>query len=660
MKDNKEFIKDIYDKYEECLKDNITEFKSEKHKDKKILKNTLKLVSSIAIILIVSTIIIDKDKSIQLNRGNIYNYKPESSSLSTVESFNNFYEIIKKSSLENENRNYATQEEVLEDSTNPIKGSNDLLNSETSKEDYSKTNNQVENVEEADIVKTDGTYIYYIAEKKLVIVDATNSSKLKEIYKEDYTDSMFYPQEIYVYKDRLVVLGNKYTSTTKEEVSTNIESISNDYSYNSNKSKAIVYDISNKENINISREIELTGSLLSSRMIGKSLYIVANQYINTYRISTCPITDLKEEEYKPKYIDTAISSKENSIDFNNIECFKDINSANYLTIAGFNIDANDSSNIKTFLGSGEMVYASENNMYILKSNERYDVLTREIQNDTTKILKFSLKDGSIEYKAEADIPGYVNNQFSIYESNGTLKIATTIGTQWNLNDNTTNSLYILDENLKEIGKIEKLAKGEKIYSVRYTKNRAYLVTYKQIDPLFVIDITDNKDPKLLGELKIDGYSTYLHEYDDNHVIGFGYDTTYNGKVTKNNGLKMVMFDITDVSNPRELFNVKIGDKNTSSELLYDHKSLLYSKDKNIIGFPLNTYNQKNIYKAEIYNIDIEKGFTLKGKIIQNEGNNYMYKIRKVIYIENTLYALTYNGIKAVSLENFEELDFIKI
>lgn len=219
---------------------------------------------------------------------------------------------------------------------------------------------------------------------------------------------------------------------------------------------------------------------------------------------------------------------------------------------------------------------------------------------------------------------------------------------------------MLDENLKEIGRLEGLAKGEKIYSVRYLEKKAYIVTFKEVDPLFVIDLSENNNPKVLGELKIPGYSTYLHPYDETHLIGFGYDTKADGTRITTNGLKMVMFDITDLDNPKELFKVNVGDKGAYSELIYNHKALMYSKEKNIIGFPVSSYSKgKSISKAQIYEISIDKGFILKGEIKHNN-STYSKAINRIIYSGDVYYTLSKELIKATNMNSFEEIGKIEI
>lgn len=198
----------------------------------------------------------------------------------------------------------------------------------------------------------------------------------------------------------------------------------------------------------------------------------------------------------------------------------------------------------------------------------------------------------------------MNNQFSMDEYEGNLRVATTYvvetRTEENYDEETgigsisyeeplySNRLYILDDNLKEIGKIDDLAKDEKIYSVRFMGKMGYIVTFEQVDPLFVIDLSDPTNPQIKGELKIPGYSSYLHPYDETHIIGIGYNTKSNGYggITTDN-MKMSMFDVSDVENPKEMFSIDIGKSYTSSELLYNHKVLFYKKSDNLIGFPVN-------------------------------------------------------------------------
>lgn len=224
---------------------------------------------------------------------------------------------------------------------------------------------------------------------------------------------------------------------------------------------------------------------------------------------------------------------------------------------------------------------------------------------------------------------------------------------------TTNNLYVLNENLEEIGKIENLAEEEQIYSVRFIGKIGYIVTFKEIDPLFVIDLSDPTNPTVKGELKIPGYSSYLHPYDENHIIGIGYNTKDNGYggVT-NSTMKMSMFDVSNLENPQEIFAVDIGTDYATSEVTYNHKALFYKKSENLIGFPVN-YREENYRNNQngfvIFKIDLENNqFEKFGEILNK--TDYRTNVERVIYIEDILYTLGYSNIVSYDLNTFEKLN----
>lgn len=688
MKDNKEFINDVYEKYESYKKDEEnTKWKVSKEQGKKVnsKKGFVKVLSCAATVTIAISGVVVTNNYINKEQTKVgETVTSDKMTLQTVDSFEKFYSIAKEYSNNNSNYDYEMYNQ-LESSEDAIKSSPSLYSSDLAgstgtsetqsssttnsdvapSTDYSKTNVQVENVDEADIVKIDGKYIYYVANNKLVIVDINKKDELSKIAEINFQNEKFKPSEIYINKNKLVILGNEnsYSYANGTTVKETTDSI---YKKGIYKQKAVakIYDLTDIEEPKEERTVEIEGKYVSSRMIDDNIYFISNKTINSYNITKSEIEDLDEDVYKPAYTDTLKSSSEKLINFDDIYYFENIDSLNYLTLAGFSLNTKKEANVQTFLGAGEDVYSSSENMYIVKTKYVYDADTYQNLGRDTKILKFSLKNGEIKFKAEANIEGGINNQFSMDEENGYFRIATTIGNvSWELDDeSSSNSLYILDENLKEVGRLDGIAKGEKIYSVRYVGNKAYVVTFKEMDPLFVIDLSDVTKPKILGELKIPGYSTYLHPYDENHIIGFGYETKMNssGNGVIKNGLKMSMFDVTDLNNPKEMFSIKIGNNNTSSELTNNHKALLFSKEKNIIAFPIRTYeNGKSVSKAQVYNIDLNKGFTLKGEIdhTDSSSNSYSYKrtIERIIYSNDVFYTLSKSLIKATDMNTLQEI-----
>jgi uncharacterized secreted protein with C-terminal beta-propeller domain len=297
----------------------------------------------------------------------------------------------------------------------------------------------------------------------------------------------------------------------------------------------------------------------------------------------------------------------------------------------------------------------------------------------TVLYKFSLNNGKIAYAGKGSVPGTILNQFSLDEYNGHLRIATTTGQIWRDDEHTSkNHLYLLDEHLRLTGKLENIAPGEKIYSVRFMGSRAYLVTFKKVDPLFVIDLKDPKAPKILGKLKIPGYSDYLHPYDENHLIGFGKDAVEQKDRAYYQGMKVALFDVSDVEHPVEKFTEIIGDRGTESELLHNHKALLFSKEKNLLAFPVTLmqterngqeedatrYGEFVFQGALVYQLDLQRGFTLRAKLthlseadLRKAGNGWYdsdLNIRRILAINDMLYTVSPAKIKAYRLADLRE------
>lgn len=583
--------------------------------------------------------------------------------LPKVENFKNLYAMLKA----RDTKRYYIDDMLSVDSITNANSKNETATNEVAN-DYSKTNTQVQGVDEADIVKTDGTYIYYLTNEKLTIINTENASQMKEMSTIKF-DETFTPEEIFLNNDKIIVIGKRYEyDKTERKIG-----IDEDYLYPNYMDKtytsAKLYNVKDKINPTLERTVEVEGDYLTARMIGSNVYIASNKYMYyAYICNTYKSTELNEDDFKPHYLDTATSNETKSINFDCIYYIPEFEDTNYLNIVAFNITNNQEANVESYLGAGEEIYASKENLYVTKT--KYDYERKNKTSITTEIYKFNLNNANCTFAKAGDVPGSVLNQFSMDECNGYFRIATTDSTSWNSESNT-NNLYVLNENLETIGKIEGLAKGERIYSVRFMGNRAYMVTFVETDPLFVIDLSNPTTPTVLGELKIPGYSKYLHPYDETHLIGIGEDTEvvnygYGDRVVTN-GMKMAMFDVTDPNNPQELYNVKIGEKGTYSELLYNHKALLFSKEKNIIAFPISI--TENDYKvtfqgAIVYGVSLEKGFELKTKISNSATDYDRYysrnRVERIIYIKDTLFTLSNGLIKAVDLNTFETKGSIEL
>lgn len=565
--------------------------------------------------------------------------------------------------------------------------------------DYSNTNVQVAGVDEADIIKNDGKYIYLIKDNTIRIVSASPASEMKELinFQVGLPSENFYPSEMYVSGDQLVVMGTAnvyYPMPLGNTVESKM--IAPGYWPGSNKSKVYIIDIKDRSQPKVTRTIDFDGSYASSRRIGDNLYVVLNHYhYFPYYQNNQTIPNFSE--YLPKISDSKNGGKaELAVPCEQIRLMPKPRSFNFMVTAA--IPLNDSTkdiSRNVIVGNSENIYASEQNLYVASTDWSGGYYPTPVYSTTnTKLYKFTLDNGKISYSSEGLVPGTILNQFSMDEYRGNFRIATTQN-DWVMGKNKmSNNVYVLDSTLKTLGKLENIAPGEKIYSTRFLGNRGYMVTFKSIDPLFAFDLTNPRAPKILGELKIPGYSDYLHPYDENHIIGFGKDVDP-AEAEKNpdfiyytavKGFKMGLFDVTDPAKPKEMFKEIIGDQGSYSELLYNHKALLFDKAKNLIAFPISVtqncaianncqltanYPTTNFIGAYVYGLDLQNGFKLKAKIthlngaessdlLKNGYGNWEKSIQRILYIGDTLYTVSQGAVKANALSDFRELKMIDL
>ncbi|MGI6685195.1 MAG: beta-propeller domain-containing protein [Bacillota bacterium] len=624
----------------------------------------------------------------------------EKNKLPVVGSYQNLKKILEPSEIKrNETYQLAKTAEMSRTSNQVTAGAADIAGapaaadqavseSKQSKisDDYSTTNIQVEGVDEGDIIKTDGKYIYQVNNNRVVITLAAPAEKMAVTDIIKFTPGEFSPQELYVDDKHLVVIGSSYENRPMDEPMISEKVKIYPPVRRSQTVKAIIYDISDKNDIKEIREVELEGSYISSRKVGSLIYLTANKYLDYYQI-------LKGEEFGavPFYRDSIQKDTDIKIPYEDICYFPGRLEPNYLLTAGLDLDLPDQEmKVSAYLGAGENIYATENSLYAAVSgyeNQNTEGVSAKLN---TLVYKFTLNLGEVKYAAQGEVPGTILNQFSMDEHKGFFRIATTTGETWWGGDTSKNNIYILDEKMKLTGKIEDIAPGERIYSVRFMGDRGYLVTFKNVDPLFVIDLKDPQEPKILGALKIPGYSDYLHPYDENHIIGFGKDTVELsqkdglgkevGTMAFYQGMKIALFDVSDVNHPVQKFQEIIGDRGTDSELLRNHKALLFSREKNLMAFPVTVMEIKNknqnqsnftdygeftFQGAYVYQLDLAKGLILKGTIThldredQLKAGLHWYpntkNIERIIYIGDVLYTLSPGMIKAHNLNNLTEI-----
>lgn len=631
-------------------------------------------------------------------------------------------------------------------------------------DDFSTTNIQVAGVDEADIVKNDGKYIYLVHNNKIQIIDAypaESANIISEINPEGYI------QEIFINDDKLIVFGQEIIKyypgpipLAAERAAVGSGGIASpeiwpgpSY-YQEPRSFIKIYDVSDREQPELFRELSTEGSYYDSRMIDNNVYAIFNQP-TYYWTEPQPIP-------LPVIIESGVERKLAATEIYH-PIYPSYNHQ-YTNIIALNINSkSEEANMKSFLlGYGENLFVSQDNIYItgqkqvdyrlfqlkvyeeavlpslpadlqnkistIKKEDKKDYVkyseinnlindylqdlspearqdlqeriqdkTEELQYDYYKeqqltiIHKISINNKNIKYEAQGEIPGDILNQFSMDEYNGNLRVATTTqplyfyrrGIETTEAEKQKNHVYVLDEDLDVIGKLEDLAPGERIYSARFIKDRLYLVTFKKVDPLFVIDLSNPNNPAILGKLKIPGYSDYLHPYDENTIIGLGKEAVEakEGDFAWYQGVKIALFDVSDVNNPREIAKYNIGDRGTDSEALHEHKAFLFSKEKNLLVIPVTLAEFKKqptqgwetgeftFNGAYVFQLTKEDGFKLLGRIshIDQEellkAGSYPYfsnPVRRSLYMDDYLYTISDGFVKANKLPELEDVKTIKL
>jgi uncharacterized secreted protein with C-terminal beta-propeller domain len=556
--------------------------------------------------------------------------------------------------------------------------------------DFSNTNIQVEGVDEPDVVKTDGTYLYIVANQKIYIVKAfppENAIILAEISLEDDV----YLSNIFINNDRLVVFGNSNKYPLGHDIY--------EYSWWGSISTTVIklFDITDRENPEIIKDIEVDGGYFDSRMIGNYVYVVATEYsYNIYHV-----IDDNETINIPEITINNVTAKIPADQIYYVDIPDRLDTMTH--VISFNI-YDDEVNQKSFLlGSAQNMYVSKNNIFLAYTKYDYFDPVPLIRNsvsryeENTILHKISINDGDITYASQGMVPGRVLNQFSMDEYDGFFRIATTVGNMWGQGITSSNNIYILDSDLNRISEIEEIAPGEQIYSARFMGEKAYLVTFKKIDPFFTLDLSDPYNPKILGKLKIPGYSDYLHPYDETHIIGIGKDTVEaNDSLQESRnldfawyqGIKIALFDVSDFENPKEVTKIIIGDRGTDSPALYDHKAFLFDRERELLVIPVNLFEISDEIKeqydndtgsihgefkfqgAYVYRLNLQDGFEYIGRITHLDDEDilktgyYGYwgssSISRSIYIDDVLYTISDNMVKMNNLETLDEINSIEL
>lgn len=589
-----------------------------KFTNSKVLKTAVSLVACVAIVAVsLNLAFTQSNQKPPVTNDSL---QSENAVFDTFSSAKEIKEYFK--SIEKNNKSYNFFKDT-------IKGAETAK--DTASLTYSKTNVQVENVDEADIIKNDGKYIYTASsnsENKISIYKP-DGKKVKLMSQIEYNnvdddENEAFISDIYIYNNSLIAQSYSYDENSWEYTNIDI------YSLADIKKPKKIYSFSQQ------------GSYVSSRITNGKLLVVSNRYISSDLCKT-------DEDYLPK---TKINSAEKNLSPKDICIVNDSNSESLLIVSEIDILSKENTVVsKAIAGAGTNIYCNENNLYIANSIWDDKNQARRLK-DISPILKFNTEiykidiTSGIKFTAKATVSGAVNNQFSMDEYAGNFRIATTASDE---KSNDINKLYVFDSSLKKLGEIEGFAKGESIQAVRFSGNTAYVITYENTDPLFVIDLSNAQKPKIKGSVKISGFSTNLIPISSNQLLGIGYADDNTNPYT--DGIKFALFDVSNPQKPTVLDSKVIH--NATSEAQDNHKAILVNGKSSFV-IPYEDVNFENGYTVNLKAGSI--AFEVKDNKI-NISKKYATKVLSGDIVRSTIFdnaVYTFNGgeyVNSFSLEN---------
>lgn len=579
--------------------------------------------------------------------------------------------------------------------------------STSSPSDFSTTNVQERGVDEPDMVKTDGDFVYVLDNGVLSIIDswpAEDAKLIGEIAIDRLSDYGYATEKMFLSDDRILVFTAEHD--VRDERWTD-------------RTGLVVIDISNREAPRVIEETMLDGAMVSARMIGSDVYTVLSHRMpmpaEVYRAlddipwwtwemlldvawsdgSDTAIAEARErleaitrplitdavravgaEDYLPLVTDGEGETTP-MLSCTDLLHSWEVSSPALTTVVHVDLQGPtlDVSAESTGVMLGDpVIYASRNNLYIAQTSRGWWDGVSSI-NRETRIHRLALDGAETRYEATGVVDGYLHNQFSMSEHNGMLRVATTYDDWWwGLPSDETrsgNNVFILDAKEAQmgiIGAVTGLAPGEQIYATRFQGDRAFMVTFVQVDPLFTLDLSNPTEPKAVGELKIPGYSSYLHPFGEDHIIGIGVGGTWEGWL---DGVAISLFDVSDFSDPKQQDQLTLECDSSWSEALWDHHAVLVYDD--IVAIPAygyswsggagdvavsDEYSDTTISGLMVADIDVEDGLRARGFIdhrplveaiyCSDEGEDcdtsFMPQMRRSLVIEGHLFSISDLGV----------------
>ena len=494
--------------------------------------------------------------------------------------------------------------------------------------DYSQTNVQTEGVDEGDVVKTDGRYLYIIREGREVQIVSIQAGKMAEVavIRPTLEQSENSILDMYLTGDTLQIICQRYDADMQED--------GEDAYYMNYRgiTSVCTYDLTDRANPVHVGTTEQEGTYYTSRKSGEYLYLFTSVYPQESLIRQYA------DQGKEYGLIPLVNGETMAASDIYIPKEDDRGGTEYMLITSVNENKPDQiADQKAILESASRFYVSTENIYLERENW-------ESGSTQTAIARFSFSQGKIKGESAGVVNGAVTDDFATNEYDGFLRVLTT---QWNDSGSQTNNVYVLDQNMEIVGKIDNLAEDESIYSARFMGNTGYFVTYRQVDPLFSVDFSDPTHPKILGELKVSGFSEYLHFYGENRLLGIGWETDPETGATK--GLKLSMFDVSDPADVKEVDKLVIKNIDYFPGE-YNYKALTVSPEKNVIGLAASSYESSGTVNSYmVFSYDEKEGFLTDLTYGLQEGGDVSAEEVRGVYADDTFYVADGNNVTAFNM-----------
>jgi uncharacterized secreted protein with C-terminal beta-propeller domain len=527
--------------------------------------------------------------------------------------------------------------------------------------DYSGTNVQEQGVDEPDSVKTNGTTLFAVAGGRLNAVAVTGS---RPRLLDSLTLDAGWSHELLLSGDRLLVLSRGGYWMTPLPAATRIA-----MPYFPAKSVLSEIDVSNPKALRLVRTLTLDGSYVDARLVGSTARIAVSSQVPTKLPFEQPVESTNAALATARSHNQAVvrSSRLGSwlptytirragrpaqaarplVQCRNVDRPQKFSGLGMLTVLTVDLVKGlvpvDSISVMT---DARIVYASPDNLYL--ATERWTarplpetpMKPQPSASVTTAIHRFDISDPTrTRYRGSGQVSGYLLNQWSLSEYNGVLRVVSTSAPAWfDSSDSRESSLTTLrpgDGALTQIGQVGNLGKGERVYAVRYVGPTAYVVTFKQVDPLYMVDLTDPTRPRVLGELELPGYSAYLHPIGVDLLLGIGQDVTPEGRLA---GTQLSLFDVSDLRHPTRIAHATLGPGWSEAES--DHHAFLFWPPTGLLVVPFDQ-------RAVGYRVGRAQGIDLVGRITHPTGTGAA--ITRSTVVGGSVFTVSDAGVASNSL-----------